>query len=231
MQIAPACGLWLAAFVACTPSVAQTTWSVSDDFSATLNPNGAWAYGYVVGDVAASPALPFRAFDARGEFGEYSFQYLSGTGLPSIGQANRTNTFGVPVGGVILHPGSTRALATHAAVLQWTAPAAGSYRFEGRFTAVDLRGPQVSFAVIADGSVAWTGSASGTGVTRSFALSQTLDAGDRVWLAVSNAGAFGDRQWTQLEAQISLVPETTTLSMLLAGLSVLGLAARRPARH
>lgn len=223
-------GLLLTASLGCTAAVAQPTWSVSDDFSATLNPNGPWSYGYVIGDIAA-PAEPWQAFDARGTFGAYSFHYLSGTGLPSIGQANEANDFGVPIGGVILHPGNTFALRSHAAVVRWTAPAAGSYRIDGRFVTVDPRGPQVSLAVVADGSLAWTTTASGTGASRSFSLSQALDAGDSVWFAVSNAGAFGDRQWSQLEAEVSLVPEPATLAMLLAGLSVAGIAARRSTRR
>jgi hypothetical protein len=192
-------------FLSCAvaPAFAQT-YNVAADFSTTSNPAGVWSYGYE----ATLGSSYFTKYTDKGNFSNIDFCFLSGTGLPDVGKNNTTSTqVFLPPGDVMLHPGNTAALASYASVIRWTAPSTNQFDVSTLFTGIDNRNPDVKVYVFHDASADFSGVVSGTGATQAYDRRYSLAAGETLDFVVGNDGAVGDRNFTQLDATISAVPE------------------------
>lgn len=151
----------------------RSVYDAVDDFSVAKNPNGAWSYGY-------SPDLTGGA--------DFQFtRYDRGDGVPTAGQWRRQcceypkihgaqQLFGDTGTMLYLHPSEDPN--ARLSVLRWTAPAAGTYQFDGQFTRGNTGRKDVG--VFLNGSAITLGRLDEPGETRLVLTSLTLKAGDTV---------------------------------------------------
>jgi len=208
-------------------SVRATLYNASADFSAVNNSRSVWRYG-TIGDANAV----VRAFEEYNSFSTYlGLEYWYGaTGLIVH------NGTGAPISSnTVTWPAATLSLvnlaASHASVVRFIAPVAGTYEISGSFFVLSSIGQSdVGIAAnydtlftIDNRSVALFGINSLTG-TASFSTSTYLRENDTVDFAVG--GRFIDeRDYTGLGASVRLaspVPEPKEYVMLVLGIGMIG---------
>ena len=226
---------WLAIGVLGVSSAASAaTYNAGADFQTLSNPGGPWSYGYSPGTGSYSMRIfdsPFDTSLANTTISAWSMSDYVSLGAPVIWKNTSANFFylNVPPGQLAMHPGPIPR--GDLAVLRFTAPSAGQYDYVGRFGAGgfgdtsarlvfngDLFHPEVSFDTTAS-------SPSFEGFVK-MKMGQTLD------FVVGNKGDYsGDTTslWVSISspAMAAPVPEPETYAMMLAGLGLLGFAARR----
>lgn len=119
-----------------TPHVAS--WEIAGQFNAMKNPFEVWTYGYIQEGNCQGTMIPFKNKLSSVLAGQSPFDsWMRGTtatssDLPGVGQS-KGNTSLLPLklspNGISMHPGPQN----ECAVVRFTAPAAGNYRFMGRF--------------------------------------------------------------------------------------------------
>lgn len=199
------------------PARAQS-WSASDDFSPTNNPNGAWRYGY-------ETAL-------GGAFTDYNVSTTLGTGLdfwrasnvgnePNLFHNSSENPveafdFVLQPDQTAFHPGPTGQFS----VFRWTAPRDGLFSIHADFVGLGSSSTTDPHVLI-NGVPLFNGTINGQGMTTAFDIDQSLVTGDIVDFAVgfgSNGTFVGDT--TGINAMIMdslLVPEPSTLLLFVFG--------------
>jgi hypothetical protein len=211
-------------------AASATTWNPATDFNATTNPTGAWRYGS-----SNSLGGAFNITSTPSNFGGADSWFGAGS---SVVFHNSTNTVLHPAGTIYAAPGI---IAEHPgangqfAVIRWTAAQAGSYQVNAGFFGISEAGQQTSTDVhvlknnisVFDGLVQghWANENVRIG---SGTLNFTLAANDTIDFVVgygSNHNYYFDS--TRLDAVITAVPEPETWGMLVLGLGLIGLAARR----
>jgi len=209
-------------------------WDFANDFTPSANPNTFWSYGYRT--TPASTDLTLMNWNPH--LDNIDFWALSGwvelkrffaNGLPSIGKNNTPSAQPfwwpiVPPGKGILHPGNVPEIEDLAAVVRWRAPSSGVYEVDATFTAIDTRGVDVFTYVVADGGLVFDDFVVGLGDTSHYRGAVTLSAGQVVDFVVANRNDTGNRDWTQLDASITPIPEPSTL-IIWSLLGALGMAA------
>jgi hypothetical protein len=118
---------------------AQSTphvYDISNDFSPVLNPGGPWSYGW--SSNLGSAFIIDTDHHLRGNIDEWAGD-LADDGNPGVyhnGTGHADDSFGVPfaTNQTIIHPGPNGEYA----VVRWTAPAAGDYLIQARFSAVPV---------------------------------------------------------------------------------------------
>jgi RHS repeat-associated protein len=174
---------------------AAGSFDAAEDFSETTNPSGPWSYGWKPTRTGAfTPGVPVMYF------GMPSWQRTRVPdfgGLPAIAKGPREQTYVfagssvfLPAEMLYLHPGS----AGQNAVVRWTAPAAGSYRIEGRFQAISTGNPTVDVAILHNATTIFTGNIASFGQATPFALIRNVAAGDVLDFSVGfgNGSFFND---------------------------------------
>lgn len=160
---------------------------VAADFSKTSNPNGAWTYGYSLGDPTAKDAGALVVFsDVATNPPEYPRWYDATNVVldaPSVWRNDsNADRYGVASGEVAMHPGN----AGEFAVIRWTAPVAGTYSVMVQFKTGDTG--DTNGLLLHDGVALVTEDSTSTDAVHE--LDVTLAAGDHLDVAVGPKGSY-----------------------------------------
>ena len=172
------------------PQAHVASWEIAGQFNAAQNPFEVWTYGYTSNPNCTGPIIPFtnkrsdlfvgRSFDSwvRG-------MTAGSQDLPAVRQSKGSTLISplkISPNGLSMHPGPNG----ECAVVRFTAPAAGKYRFMGRFWAqnVSSSGTDTNVMVsINNNPPLFSGNVKGLGSptnmpftgTRSLAVGDTMD--------------------------------------------------------
>lgn len=172
----------------------RTSWDLAGAFTTRLNPSGAWSYGYRMSSLAAIQALSAPSTNCS-DLGLACWLMSAGAPqIPFVG-ANLTGgiltkrTITVAPNEVVLHPGMNG----EQAIVAWKAPAAGTYRIKGVFTAVDVIPSGVTATVDQGlpGSI-YTASLNSSNRSGRFDLTLQLAIGQVLYFSVDAAGNYGN---------------------------------------
>jgi hypothetical protein len=111
-------------------------------------------------------------------------------------------------------------------IVQWTAPAAGTYTFSTSFTILDSDPTGIIGEVFEGKSEIYSGVLTSPKASESFSDSVDLAAGETLQFVVNNDGSYYDDS-TALTATISSTPLPSTWTMLIAGFVGCGFFAFR----
>jgi hypothetical protein len=224
------------ATIGTAPASASVYNAVSDFSVGNGNPNGPWAYGSGVGGVSFNRfASSFTS--TTGNLGPSSYWQATVpvdnvplVGLNVSGSPYNFGTVMVPTGALWVHPGPVNDV-----IVQWTAPAAGTYSLSASFALMDISPSGVIGEVFDNGSLIYSGTLTGPGAdqsTHTLGQSETfsdvvsLAAKDTLSFVVNQDGSFLNDS-TALTANISSVPEASTWLMLILGFFGVGFRAIR----
>jgi len=160
---------------------------VTADFSAMANPNGAWTYGYTLGDPSAADAGALIVYSGTSTATLGVTSWVDPTnsvlGAPSAWRNDSASTLaGIAPGEFALHPGQ----AGEYSIARWTAPAAGTYAVTVQFKTGDMGDTNGLFL---RNGVVLTNDES-TSAETVHTLNVTVAAGDHLDVAVGNKGDF-----------------------------------------
>ena len=228
----PICTLTAVLCLAATTAHAASYDAAADfTFTQTSNPNGVWSYGWDVADAAGTYA--FTALDVfsgnSGAFGWNSSTH-NALGTPGIWKNDLGYTYyGIASGQIAMHPAEDQYgfANDNAAILRFTAGAAGTYNVNAAFFTGDS-GDTVAWVVKNNDFSAALGSLGSTGNSPTYLASLSLQAGDTLDFVVghSSDSYFSDN--TQINVSINApVPEPETYALMLSGLGLVGLQLRR----
>lgn len=228
--------LTLAAFAALCPGA--FAYDANADFSIGSNNNvaGVWSYGQsaTLGGAFSLLTTPDTAY-----YGTAGLQAWRGA-VPGFGGGYPViagNSTGVTQSYVsVVHPANELSLHSgpggQYAVLRFTAPSAGVFRFVGAFVGQDIGTTTTDVAIRRNLATALFGAGinvSGGGNVAAFDVSPFLLAGDTVDFAVGFGNGFygNDSTGLRLGATAVTVPEAGTLSLLATPLFTIGVIVRR----
>jgi hypothetical protein len=225
-------------------SAQATTWDAVSQFSVTANPNPyGWSYGEGAG--GSTPALFTQSTGLPGGVSSpiplpngSDVQYWQSSTptsyVPIVGEnyGSTTECCGtipaIPPGVLWVHPGISDDV-----IVQWTAPAAGTYTFSTSFTLLDSNPSGIIGEVFNGKAPIYSGvltspgaTPTSPGATETFSDTLYLSAGGTLQFVVNNDGNFDDDS-TALTATISSTPLPSTWTMLIAGFVGLGFFAYR----
>lgn len=180
------------------------------DFSGTQG-NNSWFYGYESGSLASySP----------GSFTQFGF--FDGTAWHATSTYNPPWTQLWATGG---HPNTWYGL-RQVAVRRWVSETSGSVTIAGTLADTHPGGDGVAGAIYVDGNLVWKGDIGSSGSTN-FSFSTLVSQNAKVDF-VLDAKDTDATDSSRFSATITAaVPEPETYAMLMAGLGLLGAAARR----
>lgn len=207
-----------------TSSVQATTFNASAEFSAIYNPSGVWSYG-TVGDRNAQ-VRTFQAYAEASNFSGLDYWYNT------QGQVAYNSTNNPITSNTVTWPASTLSIvntaASHASVVRFTAPIAGTYDISGSFFTLSSVGLS-DVGIVTNYDTLFTsenrsaglfGAAGLTG-TASFSVKVFLERSDTVDFAVGGR-YLDERGYTGLEAVAAAIPEPNGYLLMLLGLGIIG---------
>lgn len=155
-------------------------YNAAGQFSPTLNPNGAWSYGWS-GSRSSAFNIDTQTFDLMGLNG-WTSQCCGATQPdiyhnPTDQPINPAGTAPIPAGALALRPGSYGGKP----ILRWTASADGHYGVKAIFKGLDSAGPtNTHVAILLDAIQIFSGDIDGAGSSSSQTFSGTVSmlAGD-----------------------------------------------------
>ena len=211
------------------PVTALAEFNAAVDFSRTLNPNGVWQYGWSQ-TLGSNFTLDTIHQVSQGvDFWNGPLQTESPPGrFPTVfhnGTASTiayTSTATISAGGMGMHPGPDGQYA----VVLFTAGATGNYLISASFAGIDLTSTDVH--VLVNSTSYFDAQVNGRGNVKSFSSNRSLLRGDTIEFAVgygADGRYFNDS--TGFNAQVSQVPEPSTVLMSGAGLVLAGWLRRR----
>jgi hypothetical protein len=202
-----------------------TTWDPAVEFSATDNPNGVWAYGWVSYEDFVAGGYTLTFFDTTREWDELNHWGVAEGTEPAVlyNPTDAVHAFGnnVPPHTMALHPGGS----DERAIIRWTAPESGTFLILGSFFSDGI--PTTDLHVLLNGTSLFDDYLDGA-QTKPFSMQVVAVAGDAIDFAVGFGGNGHNSDSTNFCAQIEAVPEPG--SVLAVGGVLLGLlrfAARR----
>jgi hypothetical protein len=160
---------------------------VAKDFSTLANPNGAWTYGYALGDPTGTDAGAIVVYSAVASAGSDTASWYdpanSVLGAPNAWRNDgATVVNGLAPGEFAIHPGN----AGEYAIVRWTAPAAGVYAVTLQFKTGDSG--DTNGLLLHNGVALVTEDSTSSETIHD--LDVTLAAGDYLDVAVGNKGDF-----------------------------------------
>ena len=213
-----------------------STFSITDDFSATANPNGAWSYGWLngLGGTFTGYTASLSA-TAGGTIQSWHDPATYSLGEPSVwnnssSSAYITGSVNYSAGWAGFHPGQHNQMSD----FRFTAQTAGTYAVTFDFQGADVVGTTSDVHVYTGGNDLFSANVIGYGdsTRKSFSSMLFLNAGQTIDIAVGygpNGSYFYDS--TAVRGTIAdvttPVPEPETYAMMLAGLGLLGVMACR----
>lgn len=219
-----------AALAAASASANASTYVAYDQFEVTSAgiTTTNFAFGYVTGSFTGS-ATPFTTFQPA--CGGNILIECARTGEVSVSKAGTYDPPGTNYyvdGFLTLHPGEDNVTSS---VVQFIAPTAGLYSFEGLFRSLDGGTSGVGLSAFVGATSQFTQLMQGG--FYDFDFNATLAANDRVSFLVGPAGDFRYDSTglklavTALDTPVSGVPEPGTWAMMIAGFGLVGGAIRR----
>jgi hypothetical protein len=210
------------------------------DFSSTTNPSNQWTYGYGV------TGSSFKAYTQESSTlypgANVWYTTTPGYNLPIVGHSDSGTTcctggitVTVPPDVLWMHPGSTlNGSSSVDSIVEWTAPASGTYLISGFFEQLDTTGNGDGVRAIVDvnGHTVYSPTVGPNspypGPPYKFSYTTALNAGQTVLFGV-NDGGNGNFYYdsTGLSATISSVPEPATWAMMILGFAGMGFMAYR----
>ena len=163
-----------------TPSV---TYNAVNDFSLTNNPNGVWSFGTKTSNAS------FTAYANNGQpwNGVRVWSNNPGGVCCDMVAKNTTGTT-LSYAGVISQPADLLNLHPNGngnkAAVRWTAPANGTYQFQGRFQGLDTVGTTTDATILRNGTPIWSNNVNGFGTQVNYDLTLALTAGEVIEFAV-----------------------------------------------
>ena len=201
-----------------------TTYSAVNDFSLAGNPNGVWSYLY------GGTLLGTEEHVTTGNSTGLDI-WWSAKPVPDSADVGRNFTnSAVTVSGTIVVPTNYLLLDTESysnVDVRFTAVSAATYTITGNFMGIDIYERSHPVEIIDNGVVIFAGTIAGYGQNDAFNLTRSLNAGD-VLDFESLTGATYTYLSTGLAVTIaSGTPEPSACGLILAGLSLIGVASWR----
>ena len=163
-------------------------WDAVLDFSLNANPSGVWNYGYK--PLNGQTFTPFDVTHHNNHPGLPGLPvdiWTRANFLPEILRNNSTDVLNfsgivLPPDLLLLHPGG----AGERSVLRWTAPATGTFQFQGRFQGLDNgNGPTTDVAIMHNNlTILFSEDVVGYGTQRPFSIFQQVIVGDTIDFSV-----------------------------------------------
>lgn len=178
-------------------SASAATYDAVAGFSSS-NPSGSWTYG--AGTLGTSNFTAFDHYTSNCTTAGFACWQPPVTSLnvPLVGLNQTSSTINsgtvvIPTGVLDIHPGQSTDV-----IVQWTAPAAGTYDIEGFFELLDVSPSGVIGSVYNGSNLLYTGTLTGPGAVHpgtiggkeTFSLNATLSAGDVISFGVNNDGNY-----------------------------------------
>ena len=236
-------GAVAASLVASTFTVALAHASTYDAASGFSSSNAAapWSYGTgTVGTGAFTPMSQYTGINCLGLVGVSCWQAaVTSLNVPIIA-VNRSpstidfSTVVFPTGLLLVHPGQSTD-----SIVEWTAPAAGTYTITGFFELLDVSPTGVVASVYNGTTQLFTGALSvpgasfpnSVGLMESFSLTQTLAAGSVLSFGVNNFENYLNDS-TGFDVVIANgTPEPGPMALVAAGFVAVALFRRDIARR
>jgi hypothetical protein len=205
------------------------SYNAVNDFSVASNPNGAWSYLY---------STPFPSLLPTGRDCIVTGLECWFSGLPepnSVTIAKNTTASTLSYETIVQSPNVLEMdPESHAVILQFTVPAAGTYSIAGDFTGIDTSENSHPVAILDDGTSIFSGTIANFGGKDPFNLTEMLNVNDRVDFEVMT-GTGGSCTYcylsTGLDATLTVpgIPEPATVVLFSFGLVGLGVIRRRRA--
>lgn len=202
-------------------------YNASSEFSLASSTNGVWTYGYST--TLGGPLIPYDQMMAFGSIQRHLHNIGSAT--PSITYNPTSNPIAVSSAlyaaqTIVLHPGPNNEYS----ILRFTAPADGTYNFQGFFYGTDSIGTTTNVAIQENATSFFTGNINGYGIGTAlgFGEEKILQSGDAIDFVVgygSNGSYLYDSTALSLNVSADIVPEPS--ATLLGGLCSLLLLRRR----
>ena len=221
----------VAAF-ALSGAASAATYSITDDFSATTNPNSAWTYGWLteLGGTFTTYTAP-DSTSAGGTIQTWHDPAIYYLGTPSVW--NNASSSAFATGSVVysagwagFHPGPENQMSD----FRFTAQTAGTYTVAFDFQGADIYGTSTDVHVYTGSRDLFSANINGYGdaTRKSFSGTVFLNAGQTVDIAVGyGTGSLWNDSTAVRGSIAAAVPEPETYALLLAGLALMGGIARR----
>ena len=230
-RFSPVFGVFLILLTLAAAAYATDTWDATTDFG-PQNPNGAWSYGY---GTTGTSFTPYSLYSPNCEGGIKCWYAPFYGDVPRVG-FNPTGQF-IDWGTVVFPPDtlSVHPYAGEDTIVQWTAPATGTYSIAGFFDILDIYPTGIIGLVYENGTQLYSGEILGppaqfpdkVGGREDFSFSAlNLKAGDVISFAVNDDNDFY-YDTTGFDATITLVPEPGSLLLVASGLAATGGFVRR----
>jgi len=188
---------------------AADVWDAATDFSPTVNPNGAWAYGW-----SNNPGIEFNLYQLRAPLAgclpnvaDQWFEPITADPAPHV--TRNATCIGINCGGadgIDLQPGE---LAFHPgvhnehSVIRWTSPISGTFSLAAKFQGRDRNGCSTDVHVFHNSFELFVATVTGTGIPRQFAISGLeVIAGDTIDFTVGFGGNGYLNDTTAIDARI-----------------------------
>lgn len=200
--------------------VRAQSWDLADDYSTTVNPNGAWSFGFSQAVPPLQPPTTFTLYDNVGPYTNTSgslfpdmIHWHDQGPLPAVfknvGLVPLTieTVLTVQPSVVFFHPGSDNA---HS-IVRWTAPQDGLYDVQGIFSIFDGNPHDVKVHVLENGTEVFTQLLVSGGVeTTTYADVLSLSTGDELEFTLGFGSANYLDDSTGLDLTITRVSGTWT---------------------
>ena len=178
---------------ALTPAeLPKDQWNAFNDYSLLANPSGPWRYAFQAAESGISPMTAAAA--NCGDLGLSCWKRSADSvGLPMVAinssdAVHRNRTLVIPPNMLVLHPG----IAEERAVIEFSAPADGRYKFTGRWEIVDTNPSGVKLTWAGPRGTGASTLLNGYAATSPISVSLNLLAGEKVSFSVDANGNYGN---------------------------------------
>jgi len=211
----------------CASTALGYAFDAAADFSIAQNPNGPWSYGYSL--QLGGPLIPYTDSGiVSGTPFEYWQYDPAGVGGPSIhrNSSGETATYIWPTsyhlyspGQLSFHPGP----AGEFSIIRFTTPQTGDYDVTAAFVGIDNVGVTSDVHILHNSSPVFSGDVQGflSPITGPINNTLLLQSGDNIDFVVGWGNSDFRYDTTAISAQITLVPEPSSVAFGLTAVALL----------